>query len=91
MKRPIKFRGRGLDGKIYFGDVYHAGKSVGIHVIGKGNFEVEPDSIAQLVGYDFYGKEIYEGDPVIDRFHFEHTAGLYTSLHGDEILKEAES
>lgn len=31
---------------------------------GDRNFPVEPDSVAQLVGYDANGKEVYEGDTV---------------------------
>ena len=90
MKRPIKFRGLGIDGQTYFGDVYHAVKEAGIHVRGDGIFEVEPDSIAQLVGYDKAGNEVYEGDTVIDEFGHEVAAKLFDNLEfGRVALKEA--
>lgn len=80
MKRPIKFRGRVPDsdkldgGKIVFGSLVDYGDQ-GVHVWncarfwinpigGDRNFPVEPDSIAQLVGYDKDGDEVYEGDTV---------------------------
>ena len=61
MKIPIKFRGRGLDGKMRFGhyvtlDDYPFIKQDGCY------YEVYPDSVAQLVGYDSAGNEVYEGD-----------------------------
>lgn len=74
--RPIKFRGRGIDGVTYYGDLYHARREVGIHVIGSGTFEVDPDSVAQLVGYDKNGKEVYEGDTLIDDDGAEFIASL---------------
>ena len=90
MKRTIKFRGLGIDGEIYYGDVYHTRKDVGIHDVEHGSiYEVEPDSIAQLVGYDKDGNEIYEGDTVIDEFGHEVAAKLFDNLElGRVALKE---
>ena len=62
MKRTIKFRGLGIDGEIYYGDLIHVkGKPV---IFGDTCEEVEPDSVAQLVGYDKSGREVYEGDTI---------------------------
>ena len=88
MTRPIKFRGRGIDGEFYFGDVYHAGKRVGIHVRGEGIFEADPDSIAQLVGYDANGREVYEGDVIVDQDGGEMPAMMF-AIQFDGKLKEA--
>ena len=44
--RPIKFRGKTFDDEIETLET----------------IEVEPDSVAQLVGYDEDGNEVYEGD-----------------------------
>ena len=64
MNRPIKFRGRDLVGKMRFG---HYATTGGYPYIIEGGVwcEVEPDSVAQLVGYDKNGAEVYEGDTVI--------------------------
>lgn len=72
--RPIKFRGRYV--KDYVGNEYIAeGEMIfGGFVMLDGKphiiphdlaLEVEPDSVAQLVGYDANGKEVYEGDAVL--------------------------
>ena len=74
MKRPIKFRGRVPDsdkldgGKIVFGSLVDYGDGMyrfWINPIGGDrNFPIEENSIAQLVGFDSEGNEIYEGDTV---------------------------
>ena len=66
MKHIIKFRGRHIatDGKMVYGDLIHVkGKPV---IFGDTCEEVDPDSIAQLVGYDKAGNEMYTGDTVTD-------------------------
>lgn len=78
--RTVKFRGIGIDGKTYYGDLYHTRHEVGIHVIGDGVFEVKPETVAQLVGYDSNGAEIYEGDTLIDEKGFTYTAFLQPSV-----------
>ena len=59
--RPIKFRGRNDSGKFVYGDLTHVANMVSI-----GGWHVDPDSIAQLVGYDKDGNEVYEGDTYTD-------------------------
>lgn len=76
MKRPIKFRGRVPDsdkldgGKIVFGSLVDYGDGMyrfWINPIGGDrNFPVEENSIAQLVGYDKDGNEVYEGDTLVN-------------------------
>ena len=64
--REIKFRGRKSDGKIVYGDLIHmSGGRIGI-IFDKriAAVEVEPNSVAQLVGHDKHGKEVYEGDTI---------------------------
>ena len=68
----IKFRGIAEDGKNIFSD------SIQFDVDSKGRefcrlkdefgnwLFVDPDSIAQFVGYDADGKEVYEGDILIE-------------------------
>lgn len=72
--RPIKFCGRVPDsdktygGKIVYGSLveYACGREkFWINPIdGERNYPVDPESIAQLVGYDKNGREVYEGDIV---------------------------
>lgn len=66
MKRPIKFRALGIDGDFHFGDLQQLTRTVSIREQGKGTFYVDPDTVAQLVGYDKDGKEVYEGDELTD-------------------------
>ena len=77
MKRPIKFRGRVCDenkaqsdqGKTVYGNClfqYPNGTVALSHTIKLALTFVEPESVAQLVGYDCDGREVYEGDVLID-------------------------
>ena len=70
---PIKFRGKDMNGQYVYGLltkklVRHSG--VLSYAIVNGSFKssetipVSEDSIAQLVGYDAEGNEVYEGDLV---------------------------
>ena len=75
--KTIKFRGRVIDsdkrdgGRIVFGSLVDHGESkhcprYWIYPLeGDRNFPVDPDSVAQLVGYDANGNEVYEGDTVL--------------------------
>lgn len=69
MKIPIKFRGRRIDNGEFVYSVYV--KSVPMSsfpgIVDDDDYihDVDPDSIAQLVGYDANGKEVYEGDTVL--------------------------
>lgn len=59
MKRPIKFRGRTCGNVMVYGDLRHVGSTAVID-----DTAVYEDSIAQLVGFDRDGAEVYEGDIV---------------------------
>ena len=103
----IKFRGKEFKtGNIVFGKYLtstHNHEEGEEKVIWIGDEEngyhiVEDDSIAQLVGYDSDGKEIYEGDELIDSAGHEWTAillpqaemdcgGVYEGLYGKEKFK----
>lgn len=63
--RPIKFRGYdtqdGIREMVTF--------TLADLLAGPEDYElVDPDTVAQLVGYDSNGKEVYEGDTVIDEY-----------------------
>ena len=44
------------------------------------DYPVDEDSIAQLVGYDAHGREVYEGDEVVDKFGEKYLAQLTPTL-----------
>lgn len=55
------------------------------------DYPVDPDSIAQLVGYDKNGREVYEGDKVISEYGDEVVARLMDNLPPKAKFKEAQS
>lgn len=71
---PIKFRGRRIDGNGYAcGDISYEYNGRETWVDG---WQVYPVTIAQLVGYDADGNELYEGDKLIDQHGEVYTAVL---------------
>lgn len=86
--RKIKFRGRSVKTKQFVYGFYCKQGIDGLHKIltfNKG-FQgfiptvVEPGSVVQFVGVDKNGKEIYEGDTVVDSCGGEWKAVIYSSL-----------
>lgn len=68
--RQIKFRGLTLEGKFIYGDYRHIGFRPHIYKREQCYYEeraveVAPESVAQLIGIDANGREVYEGDKVI--------------------------
>ena len=96
MTRPIKFRGVSLDtGEFIYGDL----RIIGIrpHIFKEAQcyydeelIEVDEDSVAQLVGYDANGNEVYEGDKVVSEYVDEIVARLMDNLPPKAKLKEAQ-
>lgn len=85
--RQIKFRGRDLSGKYRFG--FYAESGDVPYIIENCTWhEVAPDSVAQLVGHDKNGREVYEGDVLITRSGFEYQARMYPSHLSEHTLKE---
>lgn len=80
MNVPIRFRGKCVDtGEYVYGDFVHRGpleSKPGI--IDDEDFynEIDPDSVAQLCGYDRDGNEVYEGDILVGTYNNEWTAVL---------------
>lgn len=79
--RPIKFRGRDTEsGEFVYAELGEVSAEIRpdcLTVINDdGIFTVDPESIAQLVGYDTNGREVYEGDTLIAADDIEWTAEL---------------
>ena len=90
MKRLIKFRGRSFNGELYYGELqwiddeaHHELHETEVEkrwlTIYTGDYHVHviPDTVAQFVGYDKNGKEVYEGDTLIDESDEEYIARIY--------------
>ena len=74
MNRPIKFRGRDMTGHFVYGllakkRIRSSGEIVFAIALSEKQSETIPvneNSIAQLVGFDREGAEVYEGDTITD-------------------------
>ncbi|MBR2519712.1 MAG: hypothetical protein IKE46_08010 [Selenomonadaceae bacterium] len=64
MKRPIKFRARNEYGEVFYGSFDEDTCTIDCWDIAE-TVVVERDSVAQLVGYDADGNEVYEGDELV--------------------------
>ena len=86
--REIKFRGRDVEtGELVFGSLveYEGGKyRFWINPLeGDRNYPVEPDTVAQLIGVDKNGREIFEGDKITAN-GYPYTV-IYKSLNWEMI------
>ena len=90
MKRPIKFRGvNARTGEFVFG--FYVEDVDGVNIVENGYaYLVEPESVAQLVGYDVDGNEIYEGDWLVLKNGTEYQARLFDNGIDTAKLKENE-
>lgn len=77
--RQIKFRARDLNGYIIYGGISRNGRAIVLDDYGS-CAQVDPASIRQLVGVDSNGREVYEGDIVVDKYGEEYTAQLTATL-----------
>lgn len=96
MKRTIKFRGRDIDtGKFVSAELGQISAEINdeyLTFITDDVHLVDADSIAQLVGYDCDGREVYEGDELISvDGDYEDTAKLFSNVCDSDKLKEAQS
>ncbi len=63
--RTIKFRGLDAYGKLHYGDLWQRTDGTILFDHNEHVWQrIHPDSVAQFVGYDINGEEIYEGDIV---------------------------
>lgn len=82
---PIKFRGKRVNtGELVYGDLTHDGRHIYIN-----DRRVKPESVAQLICYDYDGEEVYEGDVIVNRFdgdQFEVFLSLSDKPSGEKLI-----
>lgn len=70
--RKIKFRGRDIEtGEYVYAELGQVSAEINpeyLTFITDDVYTVDTESVAQLVGIDSSGKEVYEGDEVVDKF-----------------------
>ena len=99
MTRPIKFRGRDMTGHFVYGlltkkRIRSSGEVVFAIALSEKqseNIPVNENSIAQLVGFDRDGREVYEGDILLDELEQEYTAEIYDRPEKIHALKLKEA
>ena len=84
---PIKFRGKDEDGKYIYGDYVTRQDGCAIRFKEKKTLikiyvyevTVKPETVAQLVGYDADGKEVYTGDRLLSLDNDTLTAACFSN------------
>lgn len=92
MKRPIKFRGVDIDtGEFVYAELGQVSAEINdeyLSFITDDMHLVDADTIVQLVGFDADGREVYEGDIIVDDIA-EYVAHLFPNVRiSDCKLKE---
>lgn len=77
--RPIKFRARNCFGEVFYGSFDEDTCTIDCWDIAE-TVVVERDTVAQLVGYDVDGEEIYEGSEVVGEYGEEVVVRLMDNL-----------
>ncbi len=92
MKREIKFRGRDIDtGEFVYAELGEVSAEINpeyLTFITDDVHTIEENSIAQLVGYDKDGREIYEGDTFVVPSGTEIVARFFDNITRNAKLKE---
>ena len=77
---PIKFRAKRINSADYvygfFGRTPSTNKPLIVDVSAFKSYTVEENSVAQLIGYDAEGNEVYEGD-IVDAFFDDKPEPVY--------------
>lgn len=84
---PIKFRGETFCGEFIFGYVVRYDDGEVAITNGFENRFVKPTSVAQFVGYDKNGAEIYSDDVLLDDFGAKVKATIGFNLSYDKLIR----